>query len=71
MKPPPFAYDDPQSLGEALDPLADYGDEAKVLAGGQSLVPLLNFRLARPERLVDVNGVSELDYVRVEDGCCG
>jgi CO/xanthine dehydrogenase FAD-binding subunit len=68
LKPPPFEYDDPRTLSDALSLLAEHGDDAKVLAGGQSLVPLLNFRLARPERLIDINGVSELDYLRVEDG---
>jgi carbon-monoxide dehydrogenase medium subunit/6-hydroxypseudooxynicotine dehydrogenase subunit alpha len=68
VKPPPFEYDDPRSLDEALGLLAEHGDAAKVLAGGQSLVPLLNFRLARPDRLVDINGVSELDYIRFENG---
>jgi carbon-monoxide dehydrogenase medium subunit/6-hydroxypseudooxynicotine dehydrogenase subunit alpha len=64
MKPARFEYDDPRALDEALDLLAEHGDTAKVLAGGQSLVPLLNFRLARPDRLVDINHVAELDYVR-------
>src|SRR5581483_3626621 len=68
MKPPPFEYDAPTTLGEALDLLAEYGDDAKVLAGGQSLVPLLNFRLARPDRLVDLNGVAELAGLREESG---
>ena len=68
MKPPPFEYDDPRSLEEAIALLAEHGDDAKVLAGGQSLVPLLNFRLARPDRLVDINGVAELDYLRFENG---
>lgn len=68
MKPAPFAYDAPRGLGEALELLARYGEEAKVLAGGQSLVPLLNFRLARPARLVDVNGIEELAYVRRREG---
>jgi CO/xanthine dehydrogenase FAD-binding subunit len=68
VKPAPFAYDDPGSLAEALDLLARHGDEAKVLAGGQSLVPLMNFRLARPERLVDVNRIDELAFLREEDG---
>jgi len=68
VKPPPFEYHDPRTLEEALGLLAEHGDEAKVLAGGQSLVPLLNFRLARPERLVDLNGVAELDYLRFENG---
>jgi CO/xanthine dehydrogenase FAD-binding subunit len=68
VKPPPFEYDDPATLDEALALLAEHGDEAKVLAGGQSLVPLLNFRLARPERLVDVNRIDPLVYVRADDG---
>jgi CO/xanthine dehydrogenase FAD-binding subunit len=53
---------------DALALLTQHGDDAKVLAGGQSLVPLLNFRLARPERIVDVNGLSELDFLRFENG---
>src|SRR5438477_7253158 len=68
MKPPPFEYHDPSTLDEALGLLAEHGYDAKVLAGGQSLVPLLNFRLARPERLIDLNGVAELDYLRLADG---
>jgi carbon-monoxide dehydrogenase medium subunit/6-hydroxypseudooxynicotine dehydrogenase subunit alpha len=68
MKPPPFEYDDPTTVDEALGLLAEHGDEAKVLAGGQSLVPLLNFRLARPERLVDINRLDRLAYVRAGDG---
>ncbi|MHB8312668.1 MAG: FAD binding domain-containing protein [Candidatus Dormibacteria bacterium] len=60
MKPPPFAYRAPESLGEALSLLAEHGDEAKVLAGGQSLVPLLNLRLARPALLVDLARVPGL-----------
>jgi carbon-monoxide dehydrogenase medium subunit len=65
MKPAPFEYRAPASLEEALELL---GDDATVLAGGQSLVPLLNLRLARPELVVDVNGVAELDYIRADDG---
>ncbi len=68
VKPAPFAYDDPRSVDEALDLLARHGDEAKVLAGGQSLVPLMNFRLARPERLVDVNRIDELAYLQEKEG---
>lgn len=68
MKPAPFGYEEPRSVEEALDLLARYGDEAKVLAGGQSLIPLLNFRLARPERLVDVNRIDELAYIRRQNG---
>jgi carbon-monoxide dehydrogenase medium subunit len=55
LKPAPFTYHVPRSLAEALDLLAEHGDEAKVLAGGQSLMPMLNFRLARIEHLVDIN----------------
>jgi CO/xanthine dehydrogenase FAD-binding subunit len=66
MKPAPFEYEDPRSLEEALALLAEHGEDAKVLAGGQSLVPLLNFRLARPERLIDINNVTELDFLGVE-----
>jgi CO/xanthine dehydrogenase FAD-binding subunit len=68
MKPPRFDYERPGSLDEALALLSSRGDEVKVLAGGQSLVPLLNFRLARPDCLVDLNEVSELAYIRTQDG---
>lgn len=64
MKPPRFEYLDPGTLDEALGLLKSHGDEAKVLAGGQSLVPLLNFRLARPQYLVDLNGIASLAYIR-------
>ncbi len=66
MKPAPFRYLRPSTLGEALEAMADPdgGDEVKALAGGQSLVPLLNFRLARPTTLVDLNHVSELQGVQ-------
>ena len=64
MKPPPFEYAAPRKTDEAVALLAQHGDRAKVLAGGQSLLPLLNFRLARPEVLIDVNRVAELAYVR-------
>ena len=67
MKPPPFEYEAPRTADEAVALLAQHGDRAKVLAGGQSLVPLLNFRLAQPEVLVDVNRLSELTYVRPVD----
>lgn len=60
MKPAPFAYVPARSAAEALDVLARHGDAAKVLAGGQSLVPLLNLRLARPAVLVDINQATEL-----------
>jgi CO/xanthine dehydrogenase FAD-binding subunit len=67
MKPPPFEYHDPTGVDETVGVLEQYGDDAKVLAGGQSLMPLLNFRLARPAAIVDINGVKELDYLRKED----
>ena len=57
MKPPPFMYHRPSTLDEALELLGEYGDEAKVLAGGQSLMPLLSLRLAHPAHLVDINRV--------------
>jgi CO/xanthine dehydrogenase FAD-binding subunit len=60
VKPPPFEYFAPTSVEEATALLAEHGDDAKVLAGGQSLIPLLSLRLARPAVLVDINGVDEL-----------
>jgi CO/xanthine dehydrogenase FAD-binding subunit len=68
MKPPRFEYYDPTTIAETVSVLQQYGDDAKVLAGGQSLMPLLNFRLARPAAVVDINAVKELDYLRREDG---
>lgn len=67
MKPAPFEYVCPRSLEEALDVLGRHGDEAKVLAGGQSLVPMLNMRLARPAVIIDINRVAGLDGI-VESG---
>ena len=64
MKPPRFEYHAPRALDEALTLLARHGDRAKVLAGGQSLIPLLNFRLAHPGTLVDINRIGDLAYVR-------
>jgi CO/xanthine dehydrogenase FAD-binding subunit len=68
MKPPRFDYLSPRSIDEALGVLARHGDEAKVLAGGQSLVPLLSFRLVRPAYLVDLNDVGGLAGIRLDDG---
>src|SRR5919108_3521980 len=68
MRPPRFDYLLPRTLDEALGLLAEHGEEAKVLAGGQSLVPLLNFRLVRPTYLVDLNDIPGLDGIRVDDG---
>jgi carbon-monoxide dehydrogenase medium subunit len=67
MKPSPFVYSAPRTLEEALDLLAGLNGDGKVLAGGQSLVPILNMRLAAPAHLVDINRIPELSYVRVED----
>jgi aerobic carbon-monoxide dehydrogenase medium subunit len=63
VKPAKFRYVAPQTLPEALALLEEHGDEAKVVAGGQSLVPMMNFRLARPEILVDINRIEELSYI--------
>lgn len=64
MKPAAFEYHRASTAIEAVNLLSEIGDEAKILAGGQSLVPMMNFRLARPGALVDINQVTELDYVR-------
>jgi len=69
MKPAPFEYQAPATLDAALDLLSRRGGEAKILAGGQSLIPVMNFRLAEPALLVDVNKLAELDFIRRgEDG---
>lgn len=68
MKPAPFCYFAPGTLPEALALLKDHGDEAKVLAGGQSLVPAMNMRLVRPQVLVDLNRIPDLAYVERRDG---
>lgn len=67
MKPPRFNYHDPSTLDEALGLLAEHNEAAKILAGGQSLVPVLNFRLARPEHLIDINLIAELSTVKSTD----
>ena len=64
MKPASFAYHRAASVGEALELLAREGEDAKVIAGGQSLVPLMAFRLARPSALVDITRISDLRYLR-------
>ena len=66
MKPAEFEYRKPASLREALDMLTGSEGEIKVLAGGQSLVPMMNFRVARPERLIDINAIVGLDYIKLE-----
>lgn len=69
MKPAPFEYHAPDSIEEALTLVHNLGDEAKLLAGGQSLVPAMNFRVVQPTALIDLNRIKELDYVR-QDGDC-
>ncbi|MGH7318526.1 MAG: FAD binding domain-containing protein, partial [Candidatus Rokuibacteriota bacterium] len=68
MKPPLFEYVAPASVDEAAAALARHGNEAKLLAGGQSLLPLLNMRLASPGCLIDLNRVAGLAYVEERDG---
>lgn len=63
MKPAPFKYFAPKKVEEVLSLLDEHGFDAKILAGGQSLVPTMNFRLARPEVLIDINKVAELFYI--------
>lgn len=67
MKPASFEYFAPTSLAEALELLRRHGADAKILAGGQSLVPALNFRLSRPAAIIDLNRIAELAYVREDD----
>ena len=68
MKNPPFHYHRAGSLADALDLLAEHGDDAKVLAGGQSLLPVMALRLGRPEHVIDIGGLDELASIRVDDG---
>ena len=68
MKPPKFDYFAPDSLAEALALLSEHGADARVLAGGQSLMPALNFRLARPAVLIDINRVPGIDGIEASDG---
>ena len=67
MKPAPFEYLAPDSLSDAVAIMAEHGDDAKLLAGGQSLIPVMNFRLVQPTLLVDLNNVAELDFLRAGD----
>src|SRR5574341_572878 len=67
MKPAPFKYFSPPSITAALDLLEQHGADAKILAGGQSLVPVMNFRLARPGVLIDLNRVNHLFYIEERD----
>jgi carbon-monoxide dehydrogenase medium subunit len=73
MYPPPFEYLRPRSIREAVELLRRHGEEAKLLAGGQSLVPMMKLRVARPKYLVDIHRIAGLNYIRQEDGaiCIG
>jgi carbon-monoxide dehydrogenase medium subunit len=64
LKPASFEYEAPESLDAALELMQEHGSEAKLLAGGQSLIPVMNFRLAQPAMLVDLNRLTELDFIR-------
>jgi CO/xanthine dehydrogenase FAD-binding subunit len=68
MKPAPFDYFAPDSVPEVLALLGEHGDDAKILAGGQSLVPMMNLRLVRPRVLIDINNVDGLSYIRETNG---
>ena len=63
MKPAPFEYYAPTSVEQALSHLSEHGYDAKVLAGGQSLIPMMNFRLAEPSVLIDLNNIPELAFI--------
>ena len=67
MKPAAFRYERPDTVEETIQLLSDLGDEAKVLAGGQSLVPMMNFRLARPEAIIDIGRVPGIDQISVSE----
>ncbi len=68
MIPASFEYSSPKTLAEAIALLQTHGDDAKILAGGQSLIPLMKLRMAAPKHLIDVNGIRELSYIRESDG---
>ena len=69
MKPAPFTYHAPTSVDEAVAQLAQWGpQDGRVLAGGQSLVPTMAFRVARPAHLIDINGIGELAHIASKDG---
>jgi CO/xanthine dehydrogenase FAD-binding subunit len=67
VKPPKFEYHDPSTVDEALGLIANLGEEVKLLAGGMSLVPLLNFRLASPDHLIDLNRIGDLVGIKCQD----
>ena len=68
MIPPSFEYLRPATIPEAIAFLQQYGEEAKILSGGQSLIPMMKFRIARPAYLIDINRIAGLDYIKEEDG---
>ncbi|HEV2991591.1 MAG TPA: xanthine dehydrogenase family protein subunit M [Candidatus Angelobacter sp.] len=68
MIPPAFEYFRPSTIPEALALLVQHGDDAKILSGGQSLIPMMKFRLARPSHLIDINRISGLAYIKEEGG---
>lgn len=68
MIPAPFNYEAPATLDEALALLEKHGDEAKILAGGHSLLPMMKLRFAQPETLIDINGIPGMSYIKEEDG---
>ena len=68
MIPASFDYSSPKTLSEAISLLKQYGSDAKILAGGQSLIPLMKLRLAAPKHLIDLNGITDLSYIRESDG---
>lgn len=68
MIPPSFEYLRPTTIPEAIAFLQQYGEEAKILSGGQSLIPMMKFRIARPAYLIDINRIAGLDYIKEEDG---
>ena len=68
MIPAPFNYEAPTTLNEALALLEQHGDEAKILAGGHSLLPMMKLRFAQPETLIDINGIPGLSYIKEEGG---
>ena len=68
MKPADFEYHRPRNIEEVLALLQEFGDEGKILAGGQSLMPLMNFRLAQPAHIIDINFIDGMDYTRSDKG---
>src|ERR1700745_2373276 len=68
MIPPSFEYLRPKTIPEAIAFLQQYGDDAKILSGGQSLIPMMKFRLARPSCLIDINRIPNLEYIEQANG---